>query len=221
MKTILFVQGLGMTKHEWNNSFDEIAGRLKDAGFTTVQFDFPIFVNDQTREMPLSLRAKFVEKIAKKHKPDGLIAQSYGAIVSLIASLPTVKTQVLVSPALSPMHSIKQVYEEVGMKINWEGDTTMPRSSGEHTTVGKEFWEDIKDFDDIHAARSINIPTCILYGDHDTKIPVDVVQKFYEAIPVNKKLKIYKGGDHGIIDVPRPMREEFLQDVVDWFQKTL
>lgn len=210
-----------MTKHEWHNSFDEIAGRLKAAGFQTVQFDFPIFQKGMTRELPLVERIKLVEEIAQRYKPDGLLAQSYGATTSLAASLPTVKTQVLIGPALSPMQSIKQSYEEVGMKINWKGDTTMPRSSGENTTVGVEFWEDIKNFDDIKVARSITIPTCILHGDHDTKIPVNVVKKFYEAIPSKKKLKIYLGGDHGINDVPRPMREEFLQDVVNWFKETL
>jgi hypothetical protein len=160
--TILFVQGLGMTMHEWNNSFDEIAGRLQSAGFQTIQFDFPIFQNGKTREIPLKKRAHVAEKIAGQYHPDGLLAQSYGATTSLVASFPTVKTQVLVGPALSPMQSIKTSYEEVGMKINWKGDTTMPRSSGENTTVGIDFWEDIKKFDDIKVARSIKIPTCIL-----------------------------------------------------------
>lgn len=36
-----------------------------------------------------------------------------------------------------------------------------------------------------------------------------------------KKLKIFKGGDHGIVDVPRPMREELLREVVEWFKQTL
>jgi alpha-beta hydrolase superfamily lysophospholipase len=88
--------------------------------------------------------------------------------------------------------------------------------------VGKEFWKDIDNFDDIQIARDITIPTCILHGDKDTKIPVSTVRPFYQAIPVKeKKLKIYEGGDHGINDVPRPMREEFLSDVVAWFKKTL
>lgn len=207
--------------HEWHNSFDEIADRLQSAGFQTIQFDFPIFDGGETRELPIRKRAKCVEEIAQQYNPDGLFAQSYGATTTLVATLPTVKTQILVAPALSPMQSIKQTYEEVGMKINWEGDTTMPWSSGENTTVGIDFWEDIKDFDDSKVARSIHIPTCILHGDHDTKIPVDVVKKFYETISVKKKLKIYKNGDHGMNDVPRPVREEFLKDVVHWFQTTL
>lgn len=219
---ILFVQGLGMTMHEWNNSFDEISRRLVDGGFQTVQFEFPIFHDGMTRELPLRERAKIVEEVANEYHPAGLLAQSYGAITTMVAKLPTVKTQLLVSAALSPLHSIKQVYEEVGMKVNYQGDTTMPRSSGENTTIGKEFWNDIQDFDDDKVAKTITIPTCMLHGDHDTKIPVETVQAFFRTIPMKtKKLKIYVGGDHGIVDVPRPQREEFLRDIVQWFQKTI
>ena len=222
MKTILFVQGLGMNKHEWHNSFDEIAGRLCNIGYNTVQFDFPIFFSGITRELPLKKRAKFVEDIVGKSKSVGLIAQSYGALTAMVAKLPTIKTQIFVSPALSPMHSIRQVYEEVGVKINYKGDTIMPRSSGENTTVGMEFWEDIKNFNDVKLARTITTPICIFHGDEDSKVPVPTVQTFFDAIPVKrKKLKIYRGGDHGIIDVPHLLREEFLQDVVKWFTETL
>ena len=219
---ILFVQGLGMTMHEWGNSFDEISRRLVDAGFCTIQFEFPIFHDEMTRELPLTDRAKIVEKVAHQYHPTGLLGQSYGAITAMIARLPTVKTQLFAGAALSPLHSFKQVYEEVGMKVNYQGDTTMPRSSGENTTVGKEFWEDIQDFDDAKVAKHITIPTCMLHGDHDTKIPVETVKTFFRAIPAkNKKLKIYRGGDHGIVDVPRSLREEFLRDIVQWFKETL
>lgn len=221
MKAILFVQGLGMTKHEWNNSFDEIAGVLRQAGFKTIQFDLPIFKNGETRELPLHSRAEIVQKAAAKYKPEGLLGQSYGAITSLVANLPSVKTQLFVSPALSPMKSLIRVYKERGVNIHYDGDTTLPRSSGENTTVGKEFWEDIKDFDDMKAAKNIKIPICILHGDHDSKISVATVKHFYNAISGDKMLKIYSGGDHGIVDVPRPLREEFLKDIVNWFKETL
>ncbi len=220
---ILFIPGLGMTMHEWKNSFDEISNRLVEAGFQTIQFELPIFdTKGKCRELSLKVRAKLVEEVAAKYHPTGLLAQSYGATTSLIASLPSVKSRLFVGPALSPMYSIKRVYEEQGMKVNYEGDTTMPRSSGENTTVGKEFWDDLKDFEDIVSAKRITTPICILHGSNDTKIPVQTVQVFFDAIPVKqKKLKIFKGGDHGIVDVPRPMREEFLRDVVEWFKTTL
>lgn len=218
MKTILFVQGIGMTKHEYKNSFDDIASRLHDVGYRTIQFDLP----NSEKEIALNARARYVEDQAKKYIPVGLIAQSYGAATVLLASLPTIRSQVLISPALSPVDNLLHFFERRGAIINFNSDTALPRSRGKYTIVGKEFWEDIKEFNDSTIAKKITIPTCILHGDCDDKIPVSDVQTFYNAILIaNKKLKIYKGGDHGIVDVHPEQRKEFLGDIVHWFQDTL
>ncbi len=223
MKTVLFVQGLGMTKHEWRGSFDEIAARLQSTGFNTVQFDLPIFdENGKCRELPLTKRAKLVEEAAAKCRPDGVLAQSYGATTALVASLPTVKTRLFISPAPNPKQNITNVYEEKGVKINYQGDTSLPRSSGENTTVGKEFWRDIENFDERKLAGNITSPVCILHGDRDTKISALEINDFFKMITATKKkLKIYPGGDHGLVDIPRPLREEVLRDTVTWFKETL
>ncbi len=206
------MQGLGMTKHEWNNSFDEIAERLRAAGFQTVQFDFPIFVDGQTREMPLSKRAKFVEAIAGKYKPRGVIAQSYGVPTILSARVPSIQSQVFISGSFSPHKNLLAKYQ---------GKLELHRSHAPTTYVDKKFWDDIQNFDDAAVARSIVKPTYIFHGDKDDKISVSDVRFFYDNIPVMKKIKIFIGGDHGINDVPRAMREEFLSDVGAWFKQTL
>ena len=114
------------------------------------------------------------------------------------------------------------MYEERGVKINYSGDTTLPRSSGENTTVGKEFWLSLKSFDSIARVQQLVPPVLVVHGDQDTKIPVNDVEKVFEAIAsTQKKLKVFKGGDHGITDVPRPLRKEFLRDIVEWFAETL
>lgn len=62
----------------------------------------------------------------------------------------------------------------------------------------------------------------MIHGDQDTKILTsDVLKIFGYFKNPNNKIKIFKGGDHGIEAVPRPMREEFLRDVVEWFKQTL
>jgi alpha-beta hydrolase superfamily lysophospholipase len=62
----------------------------------------------------------------------------------------------------------------------------------------------------------------MVHGDQDTKIPIAEAQKFFTAIgSKNKKLRIFMGGDHGMTDVPRRVREEFLRDVAEWFSNTL
>lgn len=228
---VVFVSGLGMTMHEWNNSFDEIAQRLVAVGILTVQFTFPIFdAKEKCRELALGKRGEIVEGALSwvRKRSDvqkeriGIVAQSYGAATLLGADIGGIRTLLLVSGAYFPLKSIARVYREKGVRINYEGDTSLPRSSGENTTVGKEFWKDIKTFDDIAHAKKLRLPVFMVHGDRDSKIPVSDAQKVFDAIPgKHKKLKIFKGGDHGITDVPRPMREEFLALVTDWFTKTL
>ncbi|MBI3955634.1 alpha/beta hydrolase [Candidatus Gottesmanbacteria bacterium] len=243
---VVFVPGLGMTMHEYKGSFDELAGRLNDIGILTLQFQFDIFKpGGVVRELPFEERAKQFEDALDwlfvrsdvDIKRVGVLAQSYGVptVLNLKRSHPAlrqaqgkpqgvtlIKSFVFVSGAYFPEKSIRRVYEERGVMINLEGDTTLPRSSGERTTVGKEFWKDIKTFDDIGYAKGLRLPVFMIHGDQDSKIPISDAHRVFDAISSKqKKIKIFAGGDHGIVDVPRPMREEFLGDIVDWFEETL
>lgn len=228
---VIFVSGLGMTMHEWKNSFDEIAGRLGEAGFLTFQFQFDIFKPDGTvRELPLNERAaQFTDALRwLLARPDvdtkriGVIAQSFGVPTILCADVSAVKSIVFISGAYFPVKSIRRVYEERGVEINFDGDTSLPRSTGERTTVGKEFWPSLASFDPIKQVRTIIQPVLMIQGDQDTKVSVGEAQTVFAAIPsTKKKLKIFKGGDHGITDVLRAMREEFLEEITSWFQTTL
>ena len=62
----------------------------------------------------------------------------------------------------------------------------------------------------------------MIHGDQDTIIPVAYAEEVFTALgSQNKKLKIFPGGDHGIVEVPQDMREEFLELVIEWFKETL
>ncbi len=229
---ILFIPGLGMTLHEWNNSFDEISKLLVASGFLTLQFSFNIFSPDGVvRELTLDKRAAQLKSVYQwlLKRPDvdgqrlGVLAQSFGVPTSMAAHLASVKTTVFVSGAFFPYRSITKVYTERGTVINYNGDTTLPRSSGEHTTVGKEFWQSLKDFDQLAAASAFTTSSVfVIHGDQDTKIsPEDAHQVYEKLTSKNKKIKIFRGGDHGITDVPQSVRQEFLHSVVEWFKETL
>lgn len=228
---VIFVPGFGMTMHEWNNSFDEIADRLASEGIMTVQFQFPIFdTKGRCREMSISKRAEIFDDVILwvKTRADvdtdriGILAQSYGVPTALNVDLSFAKTLACIGGAYYSNKTIARVYEELDVKIDYDSETTLPPSSGENTTVGKEFWQENNFFDPIEKMKSLTMPVFLVHGEKDTKVTTAEVRKVYNAIPgEKKKLKIFVGGDHGIIDVPRQMREEFLKDVVQWFKETL
>ncbi len=131
----IFVSGLGMTMHEWNNSFDEIAQRLVGIGIMTVQFTFPIFdAQGRCRELGLRNRGGIIEDVLSwvRQREDvqkeriGVLAQSYGAATVLGINMKGIRTMLFVGGAYFPLKSIARVYTEKGVTINYDGDTSLP-----------------------------------------------------------------------------------------------
>ncbi len=228
---VLFVVGLGMNLHEWNNSHDEIAQKLLEVGFLTLQFSFNIFYpRGRVKELSLDQRKKQLEDVYNwlRDQPEvdqhriGVHATSFGVPTAMLADLSLVRVYVFVSGAYFPYESIQRVLAERNVKINYVGDTTLPHSTGESTTVGREFWSSVAKFNLGVVGKKLTQPVLMLHGDGDTKITVaETRQAFVAVASQEKKLRIFVGGDHGFTDVPRALREDFLQEIVAWFRSYL
>lgn len=225
--SVILVSGFGMDLHEYKNSNDEVSMRLVDAGFLTVEFNFSV-VGSQ-RELALPDRARELEAVLRWMKQDkrvigdkiGIHATSFGAPTTLSMHTADIKSFVFVS-GVYWLTRFKKQFQGRGATIYYDKDTDLPRSGGRKTIVGPEFWPSIDAFDPLVIAQKLTAPVLVIHGDKDDKIDTADVKKFYDAVvSKKKKLKIFKNGDHGITDVPRPMREEFLKEVVEWFKQTL
>lgn len=226
--TVLFVSGFGMDLHEDKNSNDEVSKLLVRAEFLTAQFNFSVVGTG--RELSLDDRAKELQCVWKwmKRRVDvektrlGIHATSLGTLTTMQANLEDIASVVFVSGVYDRARCFKQEFIGRGATIHYDTDTELPRSSGKKTVVGAEFWPSLDRFDPFAYAKGMHIPIFLIHGDQDKKIETSFVKKFYAAIASNKKkIKIFKNGDHGITDVPRAMREEFLRDIVEWFTETL
>lgn len=224
---IIMVSGFGMDLHEYKNSNDEVSKRLVDAGFLTVQFNFSVAGSE--RELPLPDRAKELESVVKWVTQNknivkdriGIHATSFGAPTTLSMNIAGITSFVFVS-GVYWLTRFKKQFQGRGATIYYDKDTDLPRSGGRKTIVGPEFWPSIDAFDPLVIALKLFAPVLVIHGDKDDKIDTADVHKFYDAVvSKQKKLKIFKNGDHGISDVPRAMREEFLGEVVEWFKLTL
>lgn len=224
---VLFVSGFGMDLHEYRNSNDEISKRLVGAGFLTVQFNFSVVGTE--RELALPARAKELASVLKWVKQNKLVVgdrigihtTSFGAPTTLSMNIAGIKSFMFVSGVYWLTRFRKQ-FQGRGTTIYYDKDTELPRSGGVKTIVGPEFWPSIDAFDPLVIAGKLTAPVLVVHGDKDDKIDTVDVEKFFDAVTSKqKKLKIFKNGGHGITDVPRPMREEFLRDVTSWFTTTL
>lgn len=227
---VLLVGGFGSTLHEDHNSYDELAGGLSDAGFVTLQFTFAGKGNSEGNyeEMSITRQGIQIEDalawLKSQSQVDaervGIFALSFGVASMLSADMSSVKSTCLLGGVYYPS-KMRVAFEQSG-GYNPTGISFRKHTNGTTSRVGPEFWKAIKMFDTEKACRALTIPVYMLHGDHDRKISVVDAQKAFEFFPSSKKkIKIYSGGDHPMVDVPRPIREEFLSDVVAWFTKTL
>lgn len=224
---VILVSGFGMDLHEYKNSNDEVSKRLVDAGFLTVQFNFSVVGTE--RELALPDRARELEAVVRWVKQNknivrdriGIHATSFGAPTTLSINIVGIKSFVFAS-GVYWLTRFKKQFQGRGATIYYDKDTDLPRSGGTKTVVGSEFWPSIDAFDPLEIAPNFLAPVLVIHGDQDDKIDTVDVKKFYDAVvSKKKKLRIFKNGDHGITDVPRAMREEFLGLVTDWFLNTL
>jgi dipeptidyl aminopeptidase/acylaminoacyl peptidase len=230
LPTIILVPGIGATLHETNNAHDEMAQVLCDAGFATIQFSFAGRGGSEGKyeEMTLTRQGNQVDDVVEwtrkqtfcDPKRIGIYAMSFGVASALCSSLQNVTSLCFISGAYSPGESLQEMFRLKG-EYNPDGISWRKFSTGEIVRFPASFWQDLKLFDCMKAASLIIIPTMIIHGDNDAKISHKEAQSVYDAIKCEKKIKIFSGGDHGIVDVPRPMRDEFLHVVVEWFRETL
>lgn len=227
---ILFVSGFGQDYHEYAKTFDEIAGKLAKEGFLITQFSFAGLGNSEGdyKETTLKRQAaqikNILEFVRKNSKVDperiGIIAQSFGVPSTILALPLPVKSMVFISGVVDPYESIREIFVERN-SFNPTGVSTLPRSDGKLTSVGPEFWKSLKSHKNLHSyLKTYHKPFLILHGSADAYVPIDEVKRFYQKISGKKRLKIYEGGDHGI-EFPKEKRQEFLQDIPNWFKKIL
>lgn len=229
---IIFVAGLGMNLHEYKNSHDEISLQYIKAGFLTLQFSF-VGCGDSEGDYGNMTLERQVEQVKdvfswlnKREDVDadkiGVHATSFGVTTMMLTDfMNNFKSLVFVSGGYDPKYSIRAALAERG-KYNENGDSFLNRRAGGVTKMGKQFWLSVDTFDPFKEAQKIRIPVFMIHGDQDTKVKTADVKKIFSLIPGEiKKLKIFAGGDHGITDVSKKMRNQFLKELISWFKQTL
>ena len=69
-----------------------------------------------------------------------------------------------------------------------------------------DFTEDLK---------KITVPALVIHGDDDQIVPIDITSKKTATLLPSGKLKIYKGGGHGI---PQVQQDEFNEDLLNFIK---
>lgn len=229
--TVVFVSGFGMDLHEYINSFDEIAERLIKEGFLTIQFSFAGTGRSQGdySETSTSKQAQEIQDVFKYAKKlervnserIGIISQSMGVPATILSFPLEIKSLVTISGAVFPIKSLKKVFKERGVEINLKGTTRFPKSDGSVTIIKEEFWQAINGINFPKRLSKFDYPLLVIHGSLDTKIEEENSRQLISEYKGKSRLEIFSKGDHGITDVTKEVRDNFLSLIIDWMNITL
>jgi dienelactone hydrolase len=228
---VLFVGGLGADLHEDFNSFDEISMRLVESVFATVQFTFAGLGKSEGKyeDMTFERQAKQIEDMLlwmnKQHHINphriGIIAQSCGAPSTLLAKTKDIQSIIFICGAFHAYENLQRMFVKRNA-FNPTGISRYPRSNGSVTILNKGFWDCMISMDEDVLIKEKQMPVFLIGGEHDTYImKKDIEQAFAQFPNPKKKLKIYEGGNHGMDDVTKKVRNEFLNDICEWIKETV
>ncbi len=131
------------------------------------------------------------------YKKIGLFGASFGGISALNAAAET--NDLFVLGLKCPVGNYKERELEVKGKEyidQWKekGYVIKDGKGGQHK-LNYTFFEDFDNNDGYKAAEKINIPTIIVHGDADVKVPLEQSKKVASIIK-NCKLEVIPGADH-------------------------
>lgn len=129
-----------------------------------------------------------------------IIAQSMGCFITALLNPKGVKKTILMGIPNSNIEYIidtlaKRISSRPGGVVNFNGLSTVPRSSGEVQTFGPSFWKVLKEFDPMQSVGNLakNTDLLIIHPLQDDVVGPEY-QKEYDNIP-NIKIE-WINGDH-------------------------
>jgi len=133
----------------------------------------------------------------------GLLGTSYGGACAIMASSKTDKLKALGlrSPVADYFERAKMIMSSKEI-AEWQnkGYQVYTNSKGIELKLNYSFYDDFQNNKGFDVASSIKIPTCIVHGDKDERVPLVLSEKLSKLIP-NNELHIIPGADHRYTDV--------------------
>jgi len=224
--TVILVHGFGTSKHETAGYFDDIALALANDHFRVVRFDFsgygksegsPIDVCYTKHVEDLQIIIEWVKENFQEETH--IFAQSMGCFVTALA-LPSGIGKILMTgiPTSDPKLIVARFSERYGKKpggkIDYEGISLLPRTSGAIQQIGPNFWRDILSMSPVEQIVKLSKITelKIIHWNQDEVLGTDHLRK-YDSI---KSLEaVWLDGDHS---VSKPAdRQNFIKVMLDFY----
>ena len=195
----------GLSRSKDGRTYVRLEKIINEAGLSTFRFDFfghgesegkfeNITISEGVDDILNAI--EFLKRLG--YLKIGLMGSSFGGIAGILA---TSKTNDLYILALkSPVSNFKEVKTFMKTKEelkNWKekGYIYYVSGDGKKFKLKYAFFEDFKNNNGYEAARKIKVPTLIVHGAKDERVPIEQSKKTASLIE-NCKLEIIENADH-------------------------
>lgn len=206
---IIMVHGFGTNKGETAGYFDDISKALVNDNFRVIRFDFSGYGKSEGRQEDVcytkqvgDLKSVWQFVVSNFTEPIHIFAQSMGCWVTTITSLDGIsKTLMTGIPNADPQLIIDRIADRFGKRegarLNFEGISQLPRSTGEIQKIGPKFWEEIKTLDPVLSISDYSKKTdlLIIHWLEDEIIGSETLEQ-YDAISTLKFKWLH--GNHSV-----------------------
>jgi len=230
-KAIVLAHGLTVDKDE-GGIFTKLAIEFCAAGFAVFRFDFSGHGESEGKSIDLTISAEIkdleaaVNQALKQYPSLGLVSASFGGGPSIFY---TAKNQnklkclclwnpvlnyehTFINPTLPWLHAKKAAMER---ELQTRGWTAL---GSRKFVVGKALFEEMASLKPYEALKKISIPTMIIHGDKDSKIPYEDSRE-YAKLLANGKLTTLAGAEHGFHE--KGETPQAIKETVNFFKNNL
>lgn len=182
LPAVILVHGFAYYKEE-DGIFTGMAEVLAQGGYATYYFDFSGCGESEGNYEAISLSKlvtdlqTVVDIVSGYEYLDSsnlsFIGQSFGTSVIIAAQILQARRIVLCGALDNAYKLISELMDEFDPR----GISKIYRSSGKVTTIGPQFWDDLKQYDLPHLIAQFTCPVLFIHGAKDTIVPVASMER--------------------------------------------
>jgi len=219
---LIMCHGFTGDKYELGR-FPETAKAINKEGYDVLIFDFSGSGGNKRETINLLKQASDLEKVYGWIRNQGylriaVLGLSFGGQTVLKASLPGIITYIFWAPFF--------LLHTAGDQAEWfkdldKGPVEIPSSGeGEPVIIDMSFMTEIAKFRVRPALKKLDLPTLIIQGTKDEKVPLELTKKAFSLMPQdnNHKLVEVQNATH---DFEKKHLQEFIKETVSWLKKYL
>lgn len=213
----------GFTANKDRPRIIETANALSYNGFTALRFDFEGCGESEDREITVKgqvddLRAAISYLRGKGYDNLGLLGESLGGLISVLAYDENIETMVLWHPVTASKKPGIIKKEELQQELNKKGYLIYIKDN-RNFKIPKQYIEERSSINQEKILSRIKCPVLIIHGDKDSSIPLEHSKKAMQYLDGKSKLEILKGENHKIeLNV---YLDKIIPLSVNWFKRYL